>query len=116
MPTPEWKTIKALFAGFHTPTIRNLLLLVEAIIEKRTTNLNKLKDALPRLLEGHPSATASNYMRLVRFFKHKRRNLLIERILEANLRLLRPGIPFGDVFLVRPFYLITPPARSVTLR
>ena len=61
MTTPEWRTIKALFSGFHAPTIRNLVLLVEAIIEKRTTNLNKLKDTLPDLLGGHPSATASNY-------------------------------------------------------
>lgn len=91
MTTLERTKVKELFAGFHIPTIRNLLLLVEAIIEKRTTNLNKLKDALPRLLEGHLSRVHSNYMRLIRFFRHKKRTLLVERILQANLKLLNPG-------------------------
>lgn len=83
--------LKTVFVGFHLPTIKNLLLLVELIIEKRTTNLNKLKDAVPRLLENNLPATASNYQRLLRFFKHKKRKELTRQILSVNLRLISPG-------------------------
>lgn len=62
---------------------------MELIIEKRTTNLNKLKDAVPRLLENNLPETASNYQRLIRFFKHKKRKLLTKQTLSKNIRLIK---------------------------
>jgi len=60
IPSTRHQQAQDTFVGFCLSTIKNLLLLVELIIEKRTLNLNKLKDAIPRLLENNLPETASN--------------------------------------------------------
>ena len=90
MPQIDPCKIKEYFKGFSLPTVKNLLLLVEAIIYKRTTNLNVLKDCVP-ILKGNQVEASSNYHRLIRFFKHPQIDSLIERILTINQNILRTG-------------------------
>lgn len=84
--------IKEYFTGFALPSIKNLLLIVEAIIISRTTNLNIIKDYVASLL-GNKADPSSNYVRLVRFFKHPR----IEGLTQQILGLCQDILPVGRV-------------------
>jgi hypothetical protein len=48
--------------------IRNLLLVCNAIIISRSTNLSVMKDYLPQLLENEQTVSCSHYKRLIGFF------------------------------------------------
>ena len=84
--------IKEYFTGFSLPTIKNLLLMVGAIINSRTTNLNVIKDYVATFIlnKAEPS---SNYVKLVRFFKHPR----IEELIQQILGLCQDIFPVGRI-------------------
>ena len=46
----------------------DLLLVCNAIIISRSTNLSVMKDYLPQLLENEQTVSCSHYKRLIRFF------------------------------------------------
>ena len=66
--------------------------MVEAIINSRTTNLNVIKDYVATLLRNK-AEPSSNYVRLVRFFKHPR----IEELIQQILRLCQDILPVGRI-------------------
>lgn len=68
--------------------LRNILLLVQAILLKETINLNKLKGCL-NAIQGKENAASSNYKRLIRIFDtYARTNLWIE-LLRFGFQVLR---------------------------
>jgi len=68
--------------------LRNILLLVQAILLKETINLNKLKGCL-NAIQGKTNAASSNYKRLIRIFDtYARTNLWIE-LLRFGFQVLR---------------------------
>ena len=56
------------FLDFKDSLIENLLLVCNAIIISRSTNLSVMKDYLPQLLENDRTFSCSHYKRLTRFF------------------------------------------------
>lgn len=91
MEAPEWSKFKSFLPGIHQPTIKNLYLITLALIQCRSTNINTLKDALPRLTDNKDAQPASNYKRLLRFFNHPKASLLIEHLLGLCYRIIGPG-------------------------
>lgn len=91
MKTPDLSKFKGFFPGLHQPTIKNLYLITLALIQCRSTNVNTLKDALPRFLDNKEVKPSSNYKRLLRFFGHSKVSLLIECILEVCYQIIGPG-------------------------
>ena len=54
------------FLDFRDSLIENLLLVCNAIIISRSTNLSVMKDYLPQLLENEQTVSCSHYKRLIR--------------------------------------------------
>jgi len=91
MQTPEMSKFKRFLPGIHQPTIKNLYLITLALIQCRSTNLNTLKDTLPRLLDDQVVKPGSHYKRLVRFFAHPKASFLVECILDICLHIIGAG-------------------------
>ena len=91
MKTPEISKFKLFLPGIHQPTIKNLCMITLALIQCRSTNVNTLKDALPRFLNNKAVQASSNYKRLLRFFNHPRAAFLIECLLQMCYRIIGPG-------------------------
>lgn len=93
--------IRAYFPKHDEHVTKNLLVVAWSIFESKTTNLNKAKDEVPSILgNGATTEEASNYMRLIRFFKTENREELVASILSVCCVFLRPSRGGGCKYLV----------------
>lgn len=68
LPLPN--EVNDFFSNHEEHVTQNLLITAEGIFAAKTTNLNVVKDKLPNILENQSTTKpASNYQRLIRFFK-----------------------------------------------
>ena len=76
--------------------IENLLLVCNAIIISRSTNLSVMKDYLPQLLENEQTVSCSHYKRLIRFFNisNSANNKLIDCILGMIYKTLSESVKY----------------------
>ncbi len=68
MRSPLYSKLTKLKGKYHSSTVRNVALVLSAILQTRSVNLNKLKDDLGNLLAKNHLQSESHYKRLVRFF------------------------------------------------
>jgi len=82
------------FLDFKDSLIKNLLLVCNAIIISRSTNLSVMKDYLPQLLENEQTVSCSHYKRLIRFFNisDSASNKLIDCILGMIYKTLSESV------------------------
>jgi hypothetical protein len=82
--------IKPYFPNHDKFCVQNLLITVWSIFESQTTNLNKAKDKVCRVLGNGSSVDEhANYTRLIRFFKTPDKSGLIASILTLSCVFLR---------------------------
>jgi hypothetical protein len=84
------------FLDFRESLIENLLLVCNAIIISRSTNLSVMKDYLPQLLENEQTVSCSHYKRLIRFFNisDSASNKLIDCILGMIYKTLSESVKY----------------------
>ena len=73
----------------ESSTVKNLMIVVIAMLDKRTVCLNKLKSAVGGIIDKPQTKAQSHYTRLIRFFHdHSSGDLWID-IVRCGLQLLR---------------------------
>jgi len=84
------------FLDFRESLIENLLLVCNAIVISRSTNLSVMKDYLPQLLENEQTVSCSHYKRLIRFFNisDSANNKLIDCILGMIYKTLSESVKY----------------------
>jgi len=84
MTIPLISEVTIFFKNIDKYLTRNFYIISQGILNARSTNLNKVKDSLPRILENQKTTLPdSNYKRLIRFFNTSdiEKQKLIESIL-----------------------------------
>ena len=89
-----YQQFSAYFPNFSRGIIKNFLLLAQALLASRSTNLNTVKDRIGTLLGKADRQPASHYKRLIRFFRCPQAALLTECIQRFTFRLLSGRVDY----------------------
>lgn len=93
--------IKSHFPHHNEHVVKNLLVVAWSIFEAKSTNLNKAKDSVPKILcNGSDVEENSNYTRLIRFFKEEQTEELLACLLTVCCLFLKPERQKGLKYLV----------------
>jgi hypothetical protein len=82
------------FPHFSRGIVKNFLLLAQALLASRSTNLNTVKDRIGTLLGKPDRQPATHYKRLIRFFRCPQATLLTECIQRFTFRLLSGRVKY----------------------
>lgn len=82
------------FPQFSRGIVKNFLLLAQALLTGRITNLNTVKDRIGTLLGKADRQPASHYKRLIRFFQCPQAAMLTECIQRFTFRLLNGRVRY----------------------
>lgn len=91
MTIPLINEVTTIFLNIDAHLTRNFLIISQGILNTKSTNLNKVKDSLPNILDNqNTTLPESNYKRLTRFFniEDSEKKKLLEAILCLSFFLL----------------------------
>lgn len=94
MLSPLYDKVTKLKGKYHSSTVRNVALVLSAILQTRSVNLNKLKDELGNLLAKPHLQADSHYKRLVRFFESYAPSRLFLDLLHWALSLIKDTVTY----------------------
>ena len=89
-----YQQFSSYFPQFSRGIVKNFLLLAQAMLVSRSTNLNTVKDRVGILLGKADRQPSSHYKRLIRFFRCPQATQLTECILRFTFRLLSGRVQY----------------------